>query len=197
LTGGSLPALNVVDLRNSPILLPKALGAKVTRILGRLICIVFAFVVVAGSANAYTVTSAEEHFTAVFPGEPKLTKSTDKTTSGVPYNTSSWVLGNSDNTKAWFVEITDYSTPVKNDYAAVISGAVAGVKGGKLVSQKTIRHGGVEGREILVDIAGSNEGRERIFWIGNRLFQILFVGKTGTSSAPDVDAFLNSFQATK
>lgn len=166
------------------------------RILGRLICIFFVFVVVTGGANAYTLITTEGHFTAVFPGEPKLEKSTGKTASGITYNQSSWSFGSSDGNEAWFVMIATYSTPVKKDYVGNISGAVAAVKG-RLVSQKTIRQNGVDGREILVDIPSSQEGRMRMLWIGNRYYQILFVGKTGTTSTPNVDTFLNSFQPTK
>jgi hypothetical protein len=170
--------------------------AKVARILGRLICIVFVFGVVTGSANAYTLTSTEGHFIAVFPGEPKLEKSTSKTTSGITFNLSSWVFGSSDGTEAWLVTMATYSTSGTKDYAAAISGSVAAAKG-RLVSQKTIRQSGVEGFEILIDMPGSQEARERLLWIGNRFYQNIFVGKTGTASRPDVDAFLNSFQTTK
>jgi hypothetical protein len=184
-------------LARKPILVLEASEAKVARILGRLIFIVFAFVIVTGSANAYTLTSTEGHFTAVFPGEPKLTESTAKTTSGLPYSLSTWIFSSSDGSEGWFITMAIYkSTSVIKDYNANVSGAVAAVKG-KLVSQKTIRQSGVEGREILIDIPGSQEARERLLWIGNRLYQIMYLGKAGTASTPDVDAFFNSFKATK
>jgi hypothetical protein len=168
----------------------------VARILGRLICVFFAFVVITGGANAYTLTSTEGHFVAEFPGEPKLEKSTAKTASGVTFNSSKWIFGSSDGTQVWLITMATYSTSVTRNYAVNISGAVAASKG-KLVSQKTIRQSGVEGREILIDLGDSDEARERMLWIGDRYYQIGFIGKTGTTSAPDVDTFLNSFQATK
>jgi hypothetical protein len=182
-------------LARLPILLLMVWEVKMARILGRLVFIFFAFVVVTGSANAYTLASAEGHFTAVFPGEPKLTKSTAKTTTGITANSSSWAFSSSDGNEAWGVRMATYASPVKTDYDAAVSGAVAAVKG-KLVSQKTIRQSGVEGREILVSF-GDSEGRERMLWIGDRFYQILFVSKAGTTYAPKVDTFFNSFQATK
>ena len=166
------------------------------RILGRLICIVFAFVVVTGGANAYTLTSTEEHFTAVFPGEPNLDKSNGKTNSGDQYSLSTWTFSSSDGTTAWGVLMATYTNAVQKVYDPSISAVAASFKG-KLVSQKTIRQSGVEGREILIDIPGSQEARERLLWIGNRLYQIMYLGKAGTASTPDVDAFFNSFKATK
>jgi hypothetical protein len=89
-----------------------------------------------------------------------------------------------------------YTNAVQKVYDPSISAVAASFKG-KLVSQKTIRQSGVEGREILIDIPGSQEARERLLWIGNRLYQIMYLGKAGTASTPDVDAFFNSFKATK
>ena len=166
------------------------------RILGRLVFIFFVFAVVTGGASAYTFTSTEGRFTAVFPGAPKLEKSSGKTDSGNPYQLSNWAFGSSDGTEAWMILMGTYSKPVLKDYVANISGAVAGVKG-KLVSQKTIRQNGVEGREILVDLPSGSEARERMLWIGDRFHQIMFIGKPGARSTPNVDAYFNSFQATK
>jgi hypothetical protein len=115
---------------------------------------------------------------------------------GVTFNSSKWIFGSSDGTQVWLITMAIYSTSVTRNYAVNISGAVAASKG-RLVSQKTIRQSGVEGREILIDRGDSDEARERMLWISDRYYQIGFIGKTGTTSTPDVDTFLNSFQATK
>jgi hypothetical protein len=165
----------------------------VARILGRLFGVVFAFVIVTGSANAYTLTSPEGHFTAVFPGQPNLQKSSGKTTAGISYNQSTWVFDSG--IEAWLVILATFSQTGTKDFAPSISAAVASVKG-KLVSQKNIQQNGAAGVEILIDI-GPQEGRQRMVWIGNRFYQIIYVGKTGTTSTPTINAFFNSFQATK
>jgi hypothetical protein len=92
-----------------------------------------------------------------------------------------------------------YSQSIRKNYDDNVRGAVAAVKG-NLLSQKTIRQNGVEGRDIVVDIPQKGQEGQvhvRYLWIGNRFYQIMFSGKPGTATAPNVEAFLASFRTTK
>jgi hypothetical protein len=62
------------------------------------------------------------------------------------------------------------------------------------VSQKLIRQVGVEGREIVISGPNSIVTRERIIWVGDRLYFIVFSGNPGSEASPDVEAFLDSFR---
>jgi hypothetical protein len=85
-----------------------------------------------------------------------------------------------------------YSKAVMKDYDAHIRGAVAATKG-NLLSQKTIQQSGAEGREILIDVPQSGVVRQRLPWIGDRFYQMVFSGRLGARATPNVDAFLDSF----
>ncbi len=164
-----------------------------THYLSRLMGIVVVCLLAASAASAYTLTSKEWNFTAEFPTAPKLEKTTSTTTAGVPYDQYVWSTENKDGWKG--IGLIVYSQNVVHDYNASIQGAVNATKG-KLRSQKSIQQSGVQGREIIIDVA---EGvvRQRLLWIGDRLYQVVFSGTTGTGLAPDVDAFLNSFRTLK
>jgi hypothetical protein len=165
-----------------------------TKYLGCFIGIVVACGVAASAASAYTFASPEGKFTAEFPAAPTLEKTTNKTTSGTPYDQYTWSIENKDGW--WGVAMIIYSKAVMKDYDAHIRGAVAATKG-NLLSQKTIQQSGAEGREILIDVPQSGVVRQRLLWIGNRFYQMVFSGRPGTGTTPNVDAFLNSFRTTK
>ncbi len=165
-----------------------------TKHFGRLIGIVVACAMVASAANAYTFTSPEWNFTAEFPAAPTLEKIHTKTTSGTPYDQYTWSVEN----KAgfWGVALIIYSKSVVKDYNAHTQGAVSATKG-TLRSQKTIQQSGAQGREIIIDVPDSGVVRQRLLWVGDRFYQMVFSGVAGTGMTPDVDAFLNSFRTLK
>jgi hypothetical protein len=165
-----------------------------TKHFGRLIGVVVACAVTAGSAGAYTFTSLEGNCQAEFPVAPTLEKTSNKTTSGIPYDQYVWSIEN--NTGWWGIGMIVYSKPVTKDYDANIRGAVAATKG-TLRSQRPIQQSGVTGREILIDVQGPGVVRQRLLWIGERLYQAVFTGAPGTEATADVEAFLNSFRTIK
>jgi hypothetical protein len=169
-------------------------GIPMTKLLGRLMGIAVACALAAGAASAYTFTSPEGKFTAEFPAAPKFAKSTNKTESGTAYDQYMWSVEKEDGW--WGVAMIIYSTTVVRDYDANIRGAVAATKG-KLLNQKPIQQSGVDGREIMIDVPQSGVVRQRFLWIGDRFYQVVFSGKPGSGTTPDVDAFLNSFRGTK
>ena len=148
----------------------------------------------ASAAGAYTFASPEGKFTAEFPAAPTLGKTTRKTTAGTPYDQYTWSIENKDGW--WGVAMIIYSKAVMKDYDAHIRGAVAATKG-TLLGQKTIQQSGAEGREILIEVPRSGVVRQRLLWIGDRFYQIVFSGRPGTGTTPNVEAFLNSFRTIK
>jgi hypothetical protein len=165
-----------------------------TRHFGRLKGVVVACAPAASIARAHAFSSPEGNFEAEFPALPALEKTKNSTTSGIPYDQYVWSIENSD---GWFgIGMIIYSKPVTKDYDANIRGAVAATKG-TLRSQKTIQQSGVQGREILIDVPGPGVVRQRLLWIGDRLYQAIFSGGPGTGTTPNVEAFLNSFRTVK
>lgn len=164
-----------------------------THYLSRLIGIAVVCLLAASAASAYTLTSKEWNFTAEFPAAPKLEKTTSTTTAGIPYDQYVWSAENKDGWKG--IGLIVYSQSVVHDYNASIQGAVNATKG-ILRSQKTIQQSGVQGREIIIDVA-DGVVRQRLLWIGDRLYQVVFSGGKGSGLTPDVEAFLNSFRTLK
>lgn len=164
-----------------------------THYLSRLIGIAVVCLLAASAASAYTLTSKEWNFTAEFPAAPKLEKTTSTTTAGIPYDQYVWSAENKDGWKG--IGLIVYSQSVVHDYNASIQGAVNATKG-ILRSQKTIQQSRVQGREIIIDVA-DGVVRQRLLWIGDRLYQVVFSGGQGSGLTPDVEAFLNSFRTLK
>jgi len=164
-----------------------------THYLSRLIGIVVVCLVAASGASAFTFTSKEWNFTAEFPAAPTLEKTTSTTTAGVPYDQYVWSFENKDGWKG--IGLIIYSQSVVHDYNASIQGSLNATKG-KLRSQKTIQQSGVQGREIIIDVA-DGVVRQRLLWINDRLYQAVFSGGKGTGLTPDVEVFLNSFRTLK
>jgi len=55
--------------------------------------------------------------------------------------------------------------------------------------------GGVAGRETIMDLQGHQAvARSRAFAVGDRLYQVMYIGASGTENNPEVLKFLNSFQ---
>ena len=156
--------------------------------LSRFIGIVGIFLVAASAARAYTLTSTDGSFSVEFPAAATFQKNTTETASGIPFDQYVWSLENKDGW--WGAGMIVYSKPVAIDYRVDVENAVAASKR-TLRSQKTIQQGGVQGREIIIDLPGSGGVvRQRFLRIHGRLYQIAFTDKAGAATTPDVDAFL-------
>jgi hypothetical protein len=145
----------------------------------------------ASPATANSFVTPAGRFLAKFPVAPVLTKKTGKTALGTPYDEYRYASETKD---GWFgVSVVTYpKTPSAPDYAGNIAGSVASAKG-KLVNQKPVQLGGVEGREVLIDVARSGVVRERLFWVGSSLYFVAFAGSPGGETSPSASAFLDSF----
>jgi hypothetical protein len=148
----------------------------------------------ASAASAYTFHSPEGGFIIEFPTIPVLTKVERQTAKGTPYDLYQWSVSDKDG--HWAVAMSVYGKPRKEDYEGIIGATVAAARG-RLASQKTVKQNGAEGREILIE-APKSAIRERLFWIGGRLYFVSFSSaKPDAATAPEVDEFLDSFDASK
>jgi hypothetical protein len=83
------------------------------------------------------------------------------------------------------------------------NGAVQNV-GGKIQSSSACQLGDVKGLEVVADIppkdpndsASASVARLRFFVVGDRLYQVMYIGPAGTETGSKAVAFLDSFRLT-
>jgi hypothetical protein len=69
---------------------------------------------------------------------------------------------------------------------------------GTLRSQRNIEQSGVTGREFIVDVPQAHVVlRQRLLWISDRLYEIIFTTTESKESSAEVDTFFNSFHTLK
>lgn len=167
----------------------------------RLLTFIVVYGVAAGAASAYSLKSDEGRFSVELPGEPAFEKLHEKTKAGYFVDRYQWLLDLGDT--AWIVTYGDYPQSdvqrlgAEAMYDNGAKGSVEGVNG-QLRSQQPVVNGGVRGRELFVFVPDSNLAmRQRMFIVGTRLYQNVYVGADGTERDAKVEAFLNSFQMRK
>lgn len=146
-----------------------------------------------------TVASKDGHYSANFPGPAKESTQTVTTDSGP---TTAHIL-TYQTPKAIFTALySDYPpravgrVPVDVVYAGAIDGA-ARKAGGTLRSSVPIQVESVTGREAVFDAPNKTETvRVRYFLVGNRLYQVMYDGPSGTEKSQEATNFLNSFHLT-
>jgi hypothetical protein len=173
--------------------LPLRNSLKFTSI-AAMICVLFANI-----AFAYTLKSDEGRFTAELPAEPTFSKLNETASSG-PYVRYQWLADQG--AKAWIITYNDYpagtiaKTGLEEAYKNAVQGSIRGTKG-ELRSNKAITQADTSGREILISVAGPLIMRQRIFIIGDRLYQNIYVGPPGTEDDAEVNAFFAFFRVGK
>ncbi len=171
------------------------------RLVNRLISGVFVYLLIVGSAAAFTLNSDEGRFTIELSEKPAFEKLHEKTAAGYFVDRYQWLLDKGD--VAWIVTYGDYpegdvrKLGAETMYDNGAKGSVDGVKG-TLRNQAPVQHSGVRGRELFVFVPeGKMVMRQRLFLLGNRLYQNVYVGPDGTERNGDVEVFFNSFQMRK
>jgi hypothetical protein len=74
-------------------------------------------------------------------------------------------------------------------------GYVRGGKG-KLRIERSFTMGGSRGREVVIDRADGSSLKGWMIVAGDRIYQVTFLGPTGSEKRPEVDRFLASFRFT-
>jgi hypothetical protein len=147
----------------------------------------------ADAAGAFTFKDESGKFTAKFPSQPTLDKREGTSPTG-PHVHYTWEVDVED--RHFSVTYTEYTTPPVKNYDKNIMGLLAATKG-KLVRQAKIDQDGVDGREIVTLLPDNAVMRQRLFQVGNRLYQAVYAGPFGTETREDVDTFMESFKLLK
>ncbi len=147
---------------------------------------------VGNSAVAYApFVSPDGSFSVDFGGVPKLKKELGIPLKTLSYDSYIWSVESRTAYKA--VSMFVYSKVPSFDYDAAVAGAAESTKA-RVVSQKRITQGDLDGRDVVLEAPNAMGMRMRLFFVRGRFYQILFVGKSGETSAPGVDEFLASFR---
>lgn len=148
------------------------------------------------AAQAYTLRSDEGNFVAEFLAEPGYKKHEETAKDGQKYSRYEWLLDQGE--KAWIVTYNDYRAGtiskqgLEKSYENAIAGSVQAVKG-ELKNVIPISNHGTSGREAFIFMPSYNLiMRQRIFFVGDRIYQILYVGPVGSEKDKVVDDYLAS-----
>jgi hypothetical protein len=152
------------------------------------------WLLLAGAASAFDFKDEAGKFTATFPAEPTLDRQEGSSPTG-PHVHYTWEV-DVDDDRHFSVTYTEYQTPPIKNYDKNIMGLLAATKG-RLVSQAKLDLGGIDGREVVTLLPDNAVLRQRLFQVGNRLYQAVYAGPFGTETRADVETFMESFQLLK
>lgn len=151
---------------------------------------------IGSAAHAYTLRSDEGNFVAEFLAEPGYKKFEETAKDGQEYTRHEWLLDQGE--KAWIVTYNDYragtiaNQGLEKSFENAVAGSVNAVKG-ELRGVTKISNHGTGGREALIFMPSYNLiMRQRIFFIGDRLYQAIYVGPVGSEKDKVVDDYLAS-----
>jgi hypothetical protein len=146
-----------------------------------------------------TVANKAGQFSVNFPGPVKESTQNVDTSAGTA---TAHILSYRSREAIYTALYSDYpagavgKAPVDVVYAGAINGAVQKA-GGTLRSSTPIQVGNITGREAVLDAPSKAETvRVRYFLVGDRLYQVMYDGPTGTEKSPQAMSFLDSFQIT-
>jgi hypothetical protein len=165
-------------------------------------CLAVSFILV-GSNRAeeekwQTFTSKEGRFSVSLPGKPMEKTEQVAAPGGKKKELRTFTLASASD-QIYHLNYHDYPKDViqedKNKEAAF--DALRKALGGKVLSEKKITVGKSKapGRELLIELATKNLYRARVFFIGNRLFQVVAMGSEEFARGKKADRFLDSFKA--
>ena len=142
------------------------------------------------AANPFQFKDEAGKFAASFPAEPMLDKRTGASATG-PHVHYTWEVDIED--RHFSVTYTEYATPPAKNYDKNVMALLAATNG-RLIRQARVDQDRVDGREVVTLTPDNAVMRQRLFQVGNRLYQVLYGGPYGTETRPDVELFMESFQ---
>ncbi len=152
-----------------------------------------AWLLLAGEAGAFQFKDEAGKFSAKFPAQPTLHKIEGQGSTG-PQVHHTWEVDVGE--RHFSVTYTDYTrAPVKNYDKNVM--VLLQASKGKLIHQERIEQDGIDGREIITLLPGGAVMRQRMFQVGNRLYQAFYAGPEGTERQAEVETFMVSFTLLK
>jgi hypothetical protein len=161
--------------------------------IARALGMIAACMLLAVGAAAFQFRDEVGRFSATFPAEPTLDKQEGSSYAG-PHVHYTWEVEYEG--RHFSVTFTEYARPPVKNYDKNVMGMLAATKG-RLLRQTKIDMGGLDGREIYTLLPDNAVIRQRLFQVGNRLYQAVYAGPFGTESRDDVEAFMTSFQILK
>lgn len=140
--------------------------------------------------------SAQGRFRVELPGVPKLQSKPIATNMGMITLQMEGV--ELDRNTGFMVMYNDYPAHMPFDAEGSLQGAVMGLQSQGVSSSGStpVECDGHPGREVYFTAqhAGKSvHGRARLFVVGRRLYQLHYLGNSGTEQHPNVERFFNSF----
>lgn len=153
----------------------------------------------AGKTKPETVVDDAGRFVATFPGAVQRSSQLVDTSFGKLTQSLVYYDGG---TIAFMIGFNDYPANSVSQSGGpekvcenASDGVVKSLKG-TLRTASSCKTGDVTGREIVFDAPTNDVDRARFFVVGDRLYQILYIGPSGETD-PAVTAFLDSFRLTR
>lgn len=164
-----------------------------------LMFMLFHVVLVAGCSKPTPYDSATGKFTAEFPGSPKEQSQAMPTPLGT---ITAYIVGYESRSAAYMVMYADYpqshvqSTSADEILDGACDGAASNING-RVISKTPITIGNHPGRELRV--SATHEGkqvevRNRVYLVGNRLYQVLVTSAPGGTQDSTANRFVDSFK---
>ena len=145
------------------------------------------------AAEPFKLKDEVGKFSAAFPDEPTLDKAEGASENG-PHVHYTWGVDLEE--RHFSVTYTEYLTPPAKNYDKNVM-LLLKATNGRLVRQTKLDLGGIDGREVVTLLPDNNVMRQRLFQVGNRLYQAVYGGPFGTETREDVETFMESFQLLK
>lgn len=161
--------------------------------MARMTMLAAACVLLAGAAAAFQFTDEVGRFSVRFPAEPTLDKQEGSSHAG-PHVHYTWEVDHEG--RHFSVTYTEYMRAPAKNYDKNMRSMLDATKG-QLLRQSKVDLDGVDGREAFTQLPQNAVMRQRIFQVGNRLYQAVYVGPMGSESREEVETFMQSFQLLK
>jgi hypothetical protein len=76
-------------------------------------------------------------------------------------------------------------------------GLVKTLKGGKLVGETPVKLGKSLGREVRIEAEAPKSYRTRLYYVGDRYYQLILMGSKEATGSKDAEKFFGSFKVTR
>ncbi|HEY1631342.1 MAG TPA: hypothetical protein VGF56_08500 [Rhizomicrobium sp.] len=165
------------------------------RVLGVLSLIAFA--TGASGASWTTLNDPDGTFTVNMPSTPKVSHDSITNTDNTPVDMLEYTVDRGDN--AMIVIVSDLTRYPNADASKVIDGAVGGAsKSGTKTVDRIVILDGQSGRDITIVDKSGNHINDRIFFVGGKLYQVMYVvpEKPTADVNSDVRRYSQSFHFT-
>ena len=145
------------------------------------------------AAESFKLRDEVGKFAATFPAEPSLDKAEGQSEAG-PHVHYTWGVDLEE--RHFSITYTEYQSPPAKNYDKNVMQMLKATSG-RLVTQAKVNAGDVDGREVITLLPNNQVMRQRLFQVGNRLYQAVYGGPFGTETRADVETFMTTFELLK